>query len=89
MKFVALMLLIGALVFGVYYYLQPKQAKDLLRDANLISEPEITRVYKWRDENGNWHVADKPPPEGTDYETQDYRSDENVLPLPPELQQKD
>ena len=86
MKILAFLLLIAALLFGAYYYFQPKQARDLLRDADLITTPEVTRVYKWQDKEGNWHVSDQPPPEGTSFETRDYRSDENVLPLPPQLQ---
>lgn len=42
-------------------------------------------VYKWQDEEGNWHVTDTAPPPGVPYETQEYLHDTNVLPaLPPE-----
>lgn len=89
MKYLAILLLVTALILGLYFYLKPDEARQLLREANLVTTPEVTRVYKWQDDKGNWHVSDTPPPEGTAVEIRDYRSDENVLPLPPQLQQED
>ncbi len=89
MKILVIIVAVSALMFGVYYYLQPDQVRGWLREAKLITTPEITRVYKWQDKKGNWHVSDAPPPEDTPFEVRDYRSDENVLPLPPQLQKDD
>ena len=60
--------------------------------APLVSpSPETTRVYRWRDEDGNWQVADKHPGESADYDVEvlEYRNDVNVLPLPPQLRGQD
>lgn len=89
MKILALAILALALLLGAYYYLQPDQANALLKKAGIASTPETTRVYKWRDDQGNWHVSGTPPPDGIKAEIKDYRSDENVLPVPPQLQGKD
>ncbi len=48
--------------------------------------PRTTRVYRWRDENGDWQVADHRPGENAGYpvEVLEYRNDVNILP-PPQL----
>ena len=89
MKTLVTLIVISVLSFGTYYYFKPNQVKDWFRDAGLITAPETTRVYKWQDGEGNWHVSDKPPPGDATYEVRDYRSDENVLPLPPQLENDD
>ena len=43
------------------------------------------RVYKWRNAKGEWQITDQLPPEGIEYERLEYREDENVIPLPPQL----
>jgi hypothetical protein len=56
---------------------------------NLSSETGLTkktvRLYKWRNEKGEWQITDHVPPEGIEYERLEYREDENVLPRPPQL----
>jgi hypothetical protein len=49
-----------------------------------LTEKTVT-VYKWRNARGEWQITDQLPPEGIEYERLDYREDENVLPLPPQL----
>ncbi len=53
--------------------------------------PKTTRVYRWRDENGHWQVADSHPGESLGYEVEvlEYRGDVNVLPLPPQIRGPD
>ncbi|WP_455198698.1 DUF4124 domain-containing protein [Kaarinaea lacus] len=43
---------------------------------------EETRVYKWQDENGEWHFSNTPPPKNVDSESKIYKSDDNVVPAP-------
>ncbi len=50
---------------------------------------KTTRVYRWKDANGNWQVADRHPGEDVVYEVLEYRNDVNVLPLPPELRDQE
>ena len=79
-------LLALALIGGIYLYQNPdlgKRVEDLSSGAGL--SPKTTRVYKWQDDAGDWHISDQPPPAADDYESLDYREDVNVLPLPPQL----
>ena len=89
MKVLGIIVLIAIVLFGLYFYFQPEAVNDWLRDKEIIDTPKVTRIYKWQDEQGKWHVSDSPPKEGVTYEMRDYRSDENILPLPPKLQEKD
>ncbi len=79
-------LLAVALVGGIYLY-QNTDLRD--RVEGLSSEAGLskktTRVYKWQNDKGEWQITDQLPPEGTDYETLNYREDLNVLPLPSQL----
>ena len=77
-----LILVLGAIGIGVYLYLHPDKAGEWLQGTPLAPEPEITRVYQWRDAQGGWRVTDRPPPAGIEYELKEYRADVNVLPLP-------
>jgi len=67
---------------GAYlYYFEPEIADEWLSKTPLKITPPatVTRVYKWRDENGNWQITDHPP-HNADYEVQEYRSDRNIVP---------
>jgi len=89
MKYLAILVAVLAIMLGIYYYLEPDQVRGWLRDTKLVTAPETTRLYKWQDKQGSWHVSDAPPPAGTSFEVRDYRSDENILPLPPQLKKDD
>lgn len=82
---VALLLLVCALIwFNPEYRKQiGKQLEDLPADAGITKK--TTRVYKWRNADGEWQITDHLPPAGTEYERLDYREDVNVLPVPPQL----
>ena len=71
---------------GAYLYTNSELVARWLRLTPFEREPVATRLYKWKDDEGQWHVTDKPPPAGTDHETLDYRGDVNILPLPPQLE---
>ncbi len=86
MKILLALVAICAIALGVYYYLEPDRVRGWLKDADLVRAPETTRVYKWQDKQGNWHISNTPPSEQAAVEVQDYRSDQNIMPLPPQLQ---
>ncbi|MGB5538561.1 MAG: hypothetical protein WBO37_00530 [Gammaproteobacteria bacterium] len=80
------MLVILAAGAGLWLYSNPdsvKDLKDLLPQA--VSTPGTDRLYKWRNDRGEWQVTDSLPPPGTSFETLDFREDVNVLPVPPQL----
>lgn len=81
------LLLTLLLLGGGYLFLNPDAARQF---RSQLPAPEFTlktdRLYKWRNTAGEWQITDTPPPEGIGYERLDYRSDENVLPVPPGIQ---
>jgi hypothetical protein len=74
---------IGAAAF--YYHVYPERLPDWAARTGLGQQMQTTRVYQWRNANGEWQVSDRPPPDGVEFTVQSYRSDDNVLPLPPGL----
>lgn len=79
-------LLAVALIGGIYLYQSPAvrmQIEDLSSEAGLSKK--TAQLYKWQNASGEWQITDQLPPEGTVYETLNYREDVNVLPLPPQL----
>ncbi len=89
MKTVLLLVVFILIGLAGYLYLNPERASDWLSRAPSSPTEEATRVYKWRDNEGNWQITDRQPPAGVDFEIRDYHRDVNVLPLPPALLPKD
>jgi hypothetical protein len=82
---VALLLLVSAWIwFNPDYRKQiGERLGELPSDAGITKK--TTRVYKWRNADGEWQITDHLPPQGVEYERLDYREDVNVLPVPPQL----
>lgn len=80
------LLLALLLAGGIYLYLNPdawKQLRNLPVHTGIGKQ--TAQLYKWRNQAGEWQVTDYPPPQGIEFETLEYRSDVNVLPVPPQL----
>ncbi len=73
-----------AIVATMLLYFSPATVQQLRR---LLpgSAPALTtdHLYRWKNPAGEWQVTDTPPPAGVTYEPLVYRSDTNVLPVPP------
>jgi len=84
-------LLLGLLIAaGILLYLYPEYRERIFNSTSGIVSPTPTiRIYKWRNQKGEWQLTDKLPPEGIAYEILEHRADENVLPRPPQLQNRD
>lgn len=82
LKSLVIILLILAAAGG-YLYLHPEVWQKWVKDTPLEPPPTVTHLYKWRDDNGQWQVTDRPPPPGIEYEKLIYHSDTNVMPLVP------
>lgn len=67
---------------ALWWYLNPSARPVMVADAldELAAEPRETRLYRWRDDDGAWVVADAPPKDGREYEVVDYDYDANVVP---------
>lgn len=73
----ALVLLAGGTL--VYWRHYPASAPGWLRDMAPVLFVTRTRLYRWQDESGDWHVSDTPPAD-REYEVVEYRSDANTVP---------
>ena len=71
---------VSAAAIGYLYFVDPGLGRELLGDPPIAPPPAVTTAYKWRDERGNWQLTDRPPPEGTPYETIEASSDANIMP---------
>ena len=80
-----LVLLVLLLAAGAYLYFYPETGNRLLQGLKEtgITQKKTDRIYKWRNDKGEWQLTDTPPPAGIEYEQTDYREDVNVLPVPP------
>lgn len=84
------LLVLALLALGLYAWVNPdflRQVEDAGRELTGTG-PTTSTFYKWRDPSGEWQLSDRPPPAGLDYETVEVRSDQNVLPLPPQLRER-
>jgi len=89
MRFVWLLIFL-LLAGATFLYVNPEYRNRLGTSASGLVTPVITsRIYKWRNDQGQWQLTDTPPPEGVVFETLEHRSDENVLPRPPQLNKRD
>jgi hypothetical protein len=87
-KLLILVLMVVVAVGGYYLYQNPgvvggvvdEVVDPLLEGTALEGTTGKTKLYKWRDGKGTWHVTDEPPSNGTDYEVLEYRHDVNVVP---------
>ena len=73
---------------GVYIYLNPELKSQLLNQTSSLGKSSTVQAYKWRNTRGEWQITDTLPPEGVTYELLEHRSDENILPVPPQLTPK-
>jgi len=83
------LLLALLLAGGIFLYLNPEYRSRLLSStSDMVSPVSTSRIYKWRNDKGEWQLTDTPPPEGVTFEILEHRSDENVLPRPPQLDKR-
>lgn len=78
--------LLGLAAAGGYYYVHPERLPEWAAKTQVGRDLQTTKVYRWKDASGTLHITDRPPAAGIEYQQQSYHRDDNVLPLPPELQ---
>ena len=87
MKVLVVVVLVAVAAGAYYIFRNPAMVTSLVEGTPLESTVRetlgTTRVYKWRDNDGNWHITDEPPPEGTKFEKLEYQNDANVVPSVP------
>lgn len=89
-RLLALLVLLAALAGAAWWWLIENRDTPpaWLKGTAVDPGPGSTILYRWKDGQGRTVVGDKPPPEGTPYESRTYRHDTNILPIPPELQEQ-
>lgn len=77
--------LVGIVIalIAMWFYLNPDQAKKLIKDTPLEEMVDVTVVYKWQNAKGEWQLTDKPPEGDIPYETVKHNKNANVMPLFP------
>lgn len=83
MKRLLTALIVAAGLAG-YGYFYPERLPGWVRaqlplPATESAPAAATTLYKWRDAQGHWQIADTPPPTG-EYEKLEVRHDTNVVP---------
>ncbi len=82
MKFIIVLLIVisGA---SAYLYLNPDVWQPWVKGTPLEPAPTTTHLYKWKDEHGQWQVADQPPTWDIPYQNLEYSSGTNIVPSIP------
>ncbi len=80
LKLVLVVVVLAGGAGGYLYFVDPRLGRELLGGTPMAPPPAVTTAYKWRDAKGNWHLTDRPPPQGTPYETVEAHGDANIMP---------
>lgn len=77
---ILILLMFGGGGAAYLFYIDRDLGRQLLGNTPLEPAATVTTAYKWKDSDGNWQITDRPPPEGTPYQTLNVSSDANVVP---------
>jgi len=82
MKKFLLIIVVLLIVAGIYVYQTPAYRAWFERQSDEILPDTVThnKVYRWKDQKGQWQLSDSPPAKGIDYEEVEYHKDTNVIP---------
>jgi len=76
-KFFWFLVIIVAVVGGLAWF--DKDFRAMLLQTTGVT-PTKTKVYKWQDNKGKWHISNTPPAKGIPYTEQEYLDNTNVVP---------
>lgn len=80
LKLVIVLLVLAGAGMGYLHLVNPELGRELLGDTPMAPAASVITAYKWRDAQGNWQLTDRPPPDGTPYETVEADSSANIMP---------
>lgn len=78
MKRTFIVLAVLFLILGIAVPLQPQLRNKVLLWSGISQEQ--SKVYKWKDANGDWHITDTRPQSGVQYIEQEYLHRAHVVP---------
>jgi len=85
MKKIFWLLFIIVAAVAVTAYLDPDVKNWILKSTGQMQTK--SKVYKWKDSQGNWQISNSPPATGTPYTEQEYLHNTNIVPPLPETKQ--
>jgi len=71
-------LVIIAAVIGILAYQDPDLKQWIMKSVGQTEDK--SKVYKWKDSDGNWQVSNTRPPSGIVYTEQEYLHNSNIVP---------
>lgn len=76
-KLLWIIVLIVIVILG-YAWIDPEFRSVLMETTG--TKQKSTKVYKWQDKNGKWHITNTRPAPGIPYTEQEYLHNTNVIP---------
>jgi len=84
MKKFFLILVIIAAAIAITAILDPDIKNMILKSAGQMQNK--SKVYKWKDGEGEWQISNMPPARGTPYTEQEYLHNANIVPSLPKTE---
>ncbi len=78
MKNIFWILLIIVIAAAIAAYMDP-DIKNLILESTGQTQTK-SKVYKWKDSQGNWQISNTPPAKGIPYTEQEYLHNTNIVP---------
>jgi hypothetical protein len=78
MKNIFWILLIIVIAAAIAAYMDP-DIKNLILESTGQMQTK-SKVYKWKDSQGNWQISNTPPAKGMPYTEQEYLHNTNIVP---------
>ena len=75
-------LAIIAVAIGILAYQDPDIKKWVMKSVG--QEQDSSKLFKWKDTDGNWQISNTPPANGIPYTEQEYLHNTNIVPPLPD-----
>jgi len=86
-RYIILLGIIGTAALYIYQD-EALQTRLLGKVHQIAPELNQTTLYKWKNDNGEWQITDKPPGKGITFTTTTIQHQVNVMPSPDKKKRK-
>jgi len=86
-RYIILLGIIGTAALYIYQD-EALQTRLLGKVHQIAPELNQTTLYKWKNDNGEWQITDKPPSKGITFTTTTIQHQVNVMPSPDKKKRK-